>query len=250
LEAQEQGHIDLSSLRVLESGGAYVSPETLERMEHSFKATFLPVWGSTETTGVALGMRVDQARRPGSTGKPVDTYDIQIRDENGAEVGPDEVGELFVRGPAVAVGGYVGQPEESAAHFVEGWYGTRDLVRRDADGYLYFSGRRSEMLKIGGIRVFPLQIEQVIKLHPEVREVVVVRAEERLRGEIARAIVELLPGSSLNIRQVQAWCRERLALYMVPRMVEFWKQIPRLPNGKIDKKAVMLVPPDPHRDER
>jgi acyl-CoA synthetase (AMP-forming)/AMP-acid ligase II len=106
------------------------------------------------------------------------------------------------------------------------------------------------MLKIGGIRVFPLEIEQVIKTHPEVRDVVVVRAEERLRGEIARAVVSTIPGSKLGIKAVQAWCRARLALYMVPRVVEFWKEVPKLPNGKIDKKAVVAVAPDPARDER
>lgn len=249
LEAQEQGEIDLSSLRVLESGGAYVSPETLERMEHSFKATFLPVWGSTETTGVGLGMRIDQPRRPGSTGKPIDGYQIRVVRESGEDCDIDEAGELLISGDAV-VSGYINQPEESEKHFSGGWYATRDLVRRDADGYLYFVGRRSEMLKIGGIRVFPLEIEQVIKAHPEVRDVVVVRAEERLRGEIARAVVSTVPGSTLTVRGVQAWCRARLALYMVPRMVEFWREVPKLPNGKIDKKAVSMVAPDAARDER
>jgi long-chain acyl-CoA synthetase len=123
-------------------------------------------------------------------------------------------------------------------------------VYTDADGYVYFSGRRSEMLKIGGIRVFPLEIEQVIARHPDVRNVVVVRAEDRLRGEIARAIVQLVPGSTLNLRDTQAWCRQHLASYKVPRIVEFWREIPTLPNGKVDKKAVVAAPVDPHRDDR
>ena len=233
---------DYSSLRVLEAGGAYVSPETLTRMEGVFAARFLPVWGSTETTGVGLGMLAEGPRRPGSTGKPIPGYTIRVVREDGADAGPDEVGELWVRGEAV-VAGYVNQPEDTAAQFVAGWYQTRDLVRRDAEGFVYFAGRRSEMLKIGGIRVFPLEIEQVIAQHPEVRGVVVVRAEERLRGEVARAIVQLAPGSTLDVRRVQAYCRDRMANYKVPRIVEFWDEIPRLPNGKIDKKAVLAVPP-------
>ncbi len=249
-EMLREGRAELGSLRVLESGGAYVSPETLARMESAFAARFLPVWGSTETTGVALGMRIDQPARPGSTGRPIDSYSVSLRNEAGEEVAVGEVGELFVRGEAVATGGYEGQPEETAACFVDGWYATRDLMRRDADGYYYFIGRRSEMLKIGGIRVFPLQIEEAIKLHPEVRDTVVVRAEERLRGEVARAVVSTVPGSTLGVAEIQRWCRSQLALYMVPRIVEFWKEVPKLPNGKIDKKAVLAVPPDPHRDER
>jgi long-chain acyl-CoA synthetase len=249
LDFQEGAAFDLGSLRVLEAGGAYVAPATLERMERAFSACFLPVWGSTETTGVGLGMLADGPRRPGSTGKPIPGYAIRVVTEAGEEAPTGEAGELWVRGPAV-VTGYVNQPEETNAQFHDGWYATRDLVFRDADGFVFFSGRRSEMLKIGGIRVFPLEIEQVVAQHPEVRAVVVVRAEDRLRGEVARAIVQVSPGSTLTIRRVQAWCRARLAGYKVPRIVEFWTAIPALPNGKIDKKAVAAVPVDPTRDER
>ena len=240
---------DYSSLRVLEAGGAYVSPETLTRMEAAFSARFLPVWGSTETTGVGVGMLADGPRRPGSTGKPIPGYAMRVVREDGSEAPTGEVGELWMRGDAV-VEGYVGQPEETAQQFAGGWYQTRDLVRLDDEGFVYFAGRRSEMLKIGGIRVFPLEIEQVLAQHPDVRGVVVVRAEERLRGEVARAIVQVVPGSSLTVRRVQAYCRERMANYKVPRIVEFWTQIPTLPNGKVDKKAVLAVAVDPARDER
>lgn len=240
---------DYSSLRVLEAGGAFVSPETLERMEAAFRARFLPVWGSTETTGVGIGMLAHGPRRPGSTGKPIPGYAMRVVDEAGQDVAPGEVGELWMKGEAV-VSGYVNQPEETASQFSDGWYATRDLVRVDEDGFVYFSGRRSEMLKIGGIRVFPLEIEQVIEQHPEVRGVVVVRAEERLRGEVARAIVQAHAGSTLTVRKLQAYCRERMANYKVPRVVEFWAEIPKLPNGKIDKKAVVAAPVNPDRDDR
>jgi long-chain acyl-CoA synthetase len=240
---------DYSSLRVLEAGGAFVTPETLERMETAFKTRFLPVWGSTETTGVGLGMLANGPRRPGSTGKPIPGYEIRVVGEDGQPVGTDEPGELWIRGDAV-VKGYVNQPTETAEQFADGWYQTRDLVRVDADGFVFFAGRRSEMLKIGGIRVFPQEIEMVLAQHPDVRGVVVVRSEERLRGEVARAVVSVVPGSTLDVRQVQAYCRDRMANYKVPRIVEFWTEIPKLPNGKIDKKAVLAAPVDPKRDDR
>ncbi len=249
LDFQEVARLDLGSLRVLEAGGAYVSAATLERMEQAFGARFLPVWGSTETTGVGLGMLAEGVRRPGSTGKAIPGYAMRVVGEDGHDVPVGEVGELWMRGDAVALG-YVNQPEETAAQFHDGWYATRDLVSMDTDGFVYFTGRRSEMLKVGGIRVFPLEIEQVIAQHPEVRNVVVVRAEERLRGEIARAVVQLAPTSTLSVRALQAWCRARLATYKVPRIVEFWRAIPTLPNGKVDKKAVAAVPLDATRDER
>lgn len=240
---------DFRSLRVLEAGGAYVAPETLQRMEQAFGCHFLPVWGSTETSGVGLGMPADGPRRPGSTGKPMPGYAMRVVNEDGRAAATGEIGELWMRGDAV-VRGYVGMPEETASQFVDGWYQARDLVSVDADGFVFFHGRRSEMLKIGGIRVFPLEIEEVIRKHPDVVSVVVVRAEERLRGEVARAIVQLVPGSALTVRKLQAYCRERMAAYKVPRIVEWWREIPRLPNGKVDKRAILAAAVDPARDER
>ena len=239
---------DLSSLRILESGGAYVGAETLARMETLFGATFLPVWGCTEATGVALANGPDE-RVPGATGRAVPGYDVKVVDSQGRTVQTGETGELVIRGPSVAHG-YINNPDETAALFKEGWYHTCDLVTQDEKGFIHFQGRRSEMLKIGGIRVYPLEIEKVIKDHPEVRDVVVVRAEERVRGEIARAVVSTIPGSQLNVREVQAYCRDRMAVYKVPRLVEFWAEVPKLPNGKINKRAVLDTPPDPSRDER
>jgi long-chain acyl-CoA synthetase len=148
------------------------------------------------------------------------------------------------------VEGYCNQPAETTDLFSPGGYNTRDLLRQDADGYYWFVGRRSEMLKIGGIRVYPLEIEAALLAHPEVRDAVVVRAEERVRGEIARAVVELRPGSTADARALRAWCRDRLAVYMVPRIVEIWAALPRLPNGKLDKRAVAEAPPDPERHDR
>lgn len=250
--AEPNPHHELSdtrSLRVLESGGAYVGAETMERMEAEFGCTFLPVWGCTEATGVGLANGPGH-RVAGATGRPVPGYEFRVVTEDGREAADGEVGELLMRGPSVASLGYVNMPEETARHFVDGWYHTQDLVVREAGGFIRFSGRRSEMLKIGGIRVYPLEIEEVLKQHPEVRDCVVVRAEERVRGEIARAVVSTVPGSTLDVRGVQSWCRNQLAVYKVPRIIEFWAEVPKLPNGKVDKRAVVERPPDPSRDER
>jgi acyl-CoA synthetase (AMP-forming)/AMP-acid ligase II len=176
-------------------------------------------------------------------------YEIQVVDGQGRRVDHGVVGELVLRGQAVA-SGYIGNKKETEKLYRNGWYHTQDLVRQDADGWVHFVGRKSEMLKIGGIRVYPLEIEKVLKDHPDVRDVVVVRAEERVRGEVARAVVSLVKGSAVDVRGLQTYCRERLAVYKVPRIVEFWTEIPKMPNGKVDKAAVNAVRPDPSRDER
>ena len=237
-----KGEFDVSSLRVLESGGAWVPPDTLKRLEERFGCGFMPVWGSTETNGVALAMRPDEPRREGATGKAVMYYEVGVFDEHGRPVADGEEGEMWVRGPALA-SGYLNMRDETAAAFSDGWYHTSDLVRRDSDGFFFFVGRKSDMLKVGGIRVFPLEIEKVLHAHPGIAEAVVVRAEERVRGEIPRAIVRLEEGHALDANAVKAWCRDHLAVYKVPRIVEFWDEVPKLPNGKVDRKAVAAPTP-------
>ena len=242
------GRHDLSSLRVLEAGGAYVGGEALARMEAGFAAQFMPVWGCTEATGVAL-VNGPGPRRDGAIGRPVDGYEIRVVDDRGRDVETGTVGEMILRGTALS-NGYIGNEAETNALYKDGWYHTQDLVRMDGEGWVHFIGRKSEMLKIGGIRVYPFEIEKVLKEHPDVRDAVVVGAQERVRGEVARAVVSTVSGSGADSRSLAAYCRDRLAVYKVPRIIEFWREVPKLPNGKIDKAAVIAVAPDASRDER
>jgi long-chain acyl-CoA synthetase len=232
----------LRTLRVLEAGGAHVGPDVVARMEATFGATFLPVWGCTEGTGVGL------ARRGNVFSYAMPGYELTVRDEDGRPVENGQVGELWIRGPAVSTG-YVNAPDETQHLFRDGWYRTQDLVRSDGIG-VELVGRLSEMMKIGGIRVYPLEIEEALRAHPEVRAAVVVGAAERIRGEIARAVVELVPGSAVTRNALLAFCRHQLAGYKVPRVLEIWSSIPRLPNGKVDRRAILDRPVDPVRDDR
>ena len=235
--SQAKDSTDLGSLRMLEAGGSFMDAQTLLDMEKRFKTTMMPVWGSTETTGVGIALLPGPDRKPGTLGKACAFYEFKIVREDGKEAAPDEVGELAVRGPAV-ISGYINMPKDPE-RFRDGWYHTQDLMTRDADGFFRFVARSSEMIKVGGIRVYPVEIEEVIKTHPDVKAVVVVRADDRLRGEMARAIVVVRPGASLTERALRAYCRKKLAVYQVPRLIEFWDEIPKLPNGKIDKKAIV-----------
>ena len=111
-------------------------------------------------------------------------------------------------------------------------------MREIQPGVFQFVSRRSEMLKVGGIRVFPLEIELVIMQHPQVSACVVVRAVEKLRGEVPHAIVQLAPDSTLEMGSLIKFCAQHLARFKVPRKVSFWEEIPMLPNGKVDKRRL------------
>ncbi len=223
-----------SDLRVAECGGAVVAPDLVRRAERSLGCDFLPIWGCTESTGVVLHVPPWEAERPlDCLGKPVAHYAAEVVD-------PDPVsgvGELRIQGPAV-VNGYRNRPGETAERFVDGWYHTGDLVRQEADGFFRFMGRMEEMIKVGGVKVYLLEIERCLSEIPGVEQSVVVPASDRVHGEIPRAVVVRSPGSRLNRQEVLALCRERLPAPMVPRRVEFWDELPRTPSGKIDKRAV------------
>jgi long-chain acyl-CoA synthetase len=236
------GRYHHSPPRVLESGGAWVGAETLAEMESRFHASFMPVWGSTETTGVALAMPPHLPRRPGATGRVAPRYEIRVVDEQGQDLPVGREGEMLVRGQGV-VSAYLDAPEETRQAFRDGWYHTADRVRIDDDGFVHFVGRFSDMIKVGGIRVYPLEIEKILAAHPDVLDVVVVRAEDRLRGEIPRAVLRLAADSTGGLDGIRAWVRERLPVYKQPRLLEIWEELPKLPNGKIDRRAVAASPP-------
>lgn len=228
--------LDLGSLRVLEAGGAVLHPDTVARLESSFAARVLPVWGSTETSGVALRAGADGHARvlPG--------YAARVVDAEGQPCPPGARGELQIQGPAL-VSGYRGRPEATAAVFRDGWYATGDVFTALPDGSLRFEGRATHMMKVGGIRVYPLEIERALVLHPDVLEAVVVAAHERIRGEVPRAIVRLAPDAAVGPRVLRRWCRQHLPTYKVPRTIEVWEAIPRLASGKVDLEAVRTTPP-------
>ena len=228
---------DLSSLRCLEAGGAYVGRAALEAFEEALGVPFMPVWGSTETTGVAIALPPDGARPDGSIGVPCPYYEVEVRDDEGGVVSVGDVGQLWVRGGGV-VGGYRGRPDETERRFKDGWYNTGDLIRQDEEGFCYFVAREAEMLKVGGLRVYPLEVELALAEHSAVRQVAVVGRSDRLRGEVPWAAVSLKEGVTVDVPALRQHCLRHLAVYKVPRGIEIWPELPTLPNGKLDRRAV------------
>ena len=223
------GPVERSLLQEVEAGGAVVSAELHRRMQNALDGDFVAVWGSTETTGVAL-------RSTGEGGIVLSGYTLAVMNEDGQEVSAGEVGELWVRGPAVVSRYWSAQGTEPGP-FQSGWFISGDLVRRDSLGRIHHLGRRSSMLKVAGERVFPAEIEAVISALEYVREVVVVGTADRLRGEAPAAVVVTVDGER-DGGAIQAHCRRVLEHYKVPRLVTFWPELPRLPGGKVDRAEV------------
>lgn len=234
LLAQVQEGDSFPALRFCEAGGAVVAPELVRRVEAALGARFVPIWGCTETTGVVLHVPPwEPDRRLEMLGRPVRHYDVRVE-------GADPVtgiGELSVRGPAV-VAGYRDNPAQTAEKFDDGWYRTGDLVRAEDDGWIRFLGRREEMIKVGGVKVYLLDVERVIQAIPGVKQAVVVPARDPLRGEIPRAVIVAAPGVTLGRDEILARCRRGLHPAMVPRIVEFRDELPAFASGKLNKRLL------------
>jgi long-chain acyl-CoA synthetase len=223
---------DFSSLRVAESGGMHVSPSLFREFKEHFNVSIIPVWGSTETSGIALATPADTGYHPGSMGKPCPYYEIKIIDEAGKELQTGEIGEMVIKGPAVC-SGYFENPNETEQHMKDGWLYTDDLVKKDDEGYFYFASRKSGMIKVAGLRVFPTEIEDVLRSHPKIAEAAVVKIRDQLLGETPKAVIVLKEGQSLTKEDIRKFCGKRMEKYKVPNTIEFLPALPKTPSGKI-----------------
>ena len=231
LEVLEHKTYDLSSLRIPESGGMYTRPELIERFKQKIGVPILSVFGTTETTGIAIANTPGETIIPGSTGKPCKSYEVKIVDEYGMELPTNGIGEMIFKGPAV-VQGYYEDPINTQSCFKDGWYYSGDLGRRDEENNFYFIDRKSGMMKVAGLKVYPLEIELVLMEHPNIKEVAVISAKDKLRGEVPKAIIVTKNGKELTQKEIIEFCRERMPNYKVPRIVELREALPKIRKRK------------------
>ncbi|PVE21779.1 acyl-CoA synthetase [Microvirga sp. KLBC 81] len=162
---------------------------------------------------------------------------VSIQDEQGRELAAGETGEICVCGPAVFAG-YYDNPEANAKAFRDGWFRTGDLGHVDEEGYLYITGRASDMYISGGSNVYPREIEEKMLTHPAIAEVAILGVPDRTWGEIGVAVCVLRPQASLSERELLAWMEGKVARYKLPKRVFFWEALPKSAYGKITKKDI------------
>lgn len=225
---------DLSSLRYLTQAGGPMGPALARRLRDALPGTRLfLMYGQTEATSRLTYLppeRLDE--KPGSVGIPIEGVSLRVADEGGRDAGTGVEGDVLVRGPNVMLG-YWNAPGDTARVLRDGWLHTGDRGHLDAEGYLYLSGRRSDMIKTGAHRVFPADIEDAIQEVPGVREVAVVGVDDPVLGQVVKAYVVTSKPLERGGDTVKAHCRNRLASYKVPRHVEFVDALPRTASGKV-----------------
>ena len=227
----------LATVRVAESGGMHVPAALAAGLARRFGTAILPVWGSTETTGVALANRPGEAHAPCRLGRPVPGYVVRVLDEDGNDARDGEPGELVISGPGVCPG-YFGEEPRPEFRLFGGRFRTGDIVRREADGAYFFAGRQSMLLKVGGMKVFPVEIEEALRAHPDVAECIVVPVADALRGEAAKAVAVPRAGATLSPGELRRFLATRLHRMKMPRVIEIRDALTRTPGGKIAWRAL------------
>lgn len=239
-EAEED---DFTSFVSIFSGGAPIAPSVSDEFRKRLGKMVHPCYGMTETTSPALfcplGVEapVDPDSGALSIGIPVYNTLAKIVDDNSEPVADGIAGELCVRGPQIMMG-YWNKRQETTDTLVDGWLRTGDVAVRDTDGWYYLVDRKKDMIVASGFKVWPREVEDVLYSHPAVREAAVIGVPDSYRGENVKAFVSLKQGASADAAELVAFCREKLASYKAPRIVEILEELPKTVTGKIQRHAL------------
>ncbi len=240
LHVPHRERYDLSSLRFISMMGTSISLELLKSFKKEFPSVaVIQGYGLTETSPQVTLMPLEyEEKKRGSIGIAVPHAQIKIVDEEGKEVPSDEVGELIVTGPMV-MKGYHNNPEATRERIKDGWLYTGDLCKKDRDGFYYHLGRKDDMIIVGGLNVYPAEVEQVLKEHPLIKEAGVVGITDEDRGATIKAAVVIQPDSQITKREIISFCKQKLARFKVPKVIEFWDALPKSSTGKIARKQLI-----------
>jgi acetyl-CoA synthetase/medium-chain acyl-CoA synthetase len=236
---EKLGDYSFPALRHCTGAGEPLNPEVIEVWRQHLGLTIHDGYGQTETTILAANMPAMPVK-PGSMGLPFPGHDVRVINNELAEAGIDEVGEIGVRvtpeRPPSLFLEYWKNAEETASVFRGEWYLTGDQATRDADGYLWFVGRADDVIISAGYRIGPFEVESALLEHPAVMESAVVASPDVDRGSIVKAFIKLRPGAEPNdrlITELQEYCKRITAPYKYPREIEFVGELPKTVSGKI-----------------
>jgi long-chain acyl-CoA synthetase len=237
---------DLSSLKTIRYGASPISPDVLKKAIQVFGNVFIQGYGLTEAgMPMALLKKEDhildgsekKLKRLSSVGREVMVAKVRIMDDNGKILPPGEVGEIVIRSHQV-MEAYYNKPEASAETLRGGWLHTRDVGYIDEDGYIYLVDRKDDMIVSGGFNVYPKEVENVLYSHPAVLEAAVFGVPDEKWGEAVKAVVSLKAGQKATEEDIIEHCRKHLAGYKKPKSVDFIKELPKSPFGKIWRRKL------------
>ncbi len=245
LSVKEYNKYDLSSLHYAVVFGAPSSPVLLKRFHEACPNAFLlNGWGMTETSAPNCFLPTGTGTRAiADAGRFPPEMQARIADDAGNALGPEQEGELWVKGMGV-MAGYYKEPELTRSVITpDGWLKTGDIAKYDKEDRFYIVGRKKEMIKVAGEIVFSPEVEEVIQRHPKVKEVAVIGVPDTMRGEVPKAVLVIKEGETLTEEELRYFLREHLAHFKIPHHFEFCAALPKNRVGKIDKEKLKQTAP-------
>ncbi|HAJ35953.1 MAG TPA: long-chain fatty acid--CoA ligase [Chloroflexi bacterium] len=236
---------NLRSIKACLSGGSALPVEVAQKFDEITGGNLVEGFGMSECSPVATANPIMGRVKYGSIGLPIPSTEVEIvalePDESGhyKVLAPGEEGELVVRGPQV-MKGYFNNPEETAKTIdADGWLHTGDIARMDEDGYFYIVDRKKDLIIASGFNIVPREVEEVLFMHPKVMEAAVAGVPDPKRGETVKAYVVLKPGQTATVEEIRDFCKENLAPYKVPTLVEFRTELPKTQVGKVLRRQLV-----------
>jgi long-chain acyl-CoA synthetase len=222
---------DISSVVFCLSAATKMPENLIRQVEQRLKWRYAEAWGLTEVSCVGTTAPYKETRI-GSCGKGMDDAEIKVVDEQGVILPPGQQGELCIRGTCLT-NGYLNKPEATKEAFdVEGWFHSGDIAYMDAEGYAYIVDRKKDMINVGGEKVFPSEVEDMMLSHPKIKDLVIVGIPDDLKGEAPKAFIALQEGETATEQEIKTYCKAKMAPYKVPVAVEFITEVPRSASGK------------------
>jgi long-chain acyl-CoA synthetase len=244
---------DTSSLRYCVSGGAALPVEVKRKFEERFGVKIQEAYGLSETSPLACSQEVDRTDKAGSIGRPMWGIEMMIADDSenlksqisdfksvvatSAPIG--QPGEVLIRGHNI-MKGYYKRPDATAEAMRGGWFHSGDVGRMDSDGDFYIVDRKKDMIIRGGFNVYPREVEEVLYRHPAVLEAAVVGVPDEKFGEEVKAVIALSPGRHATAEEIIAFCKQHMAAYKYPRIVQIVDSLPKGPTGKILRRELRV----------
>lgn len=228
---------DLTSIKACVSGAAPLPVEVKKKFEEITGGKLVEGYGLSETSPVTHANPINGVNKEGSIGLPISDTLAVVVDDAGNILPVGEVGEIAIKGPQV-MKGYYKMEEETKNTLINGWLLTGDIGKMDEDGYFYIVDRKKDMIIAGGYNIYPREVEEVLYEHPDVLEAAVIGVPDPKRGETVKAFIVLKEGSSATAEDIEKFCRERLAAYKVPRIIEFRKELPKTNVGKVLRRVL------------
>ena len=237
---------DLSSLSKVYTGGAPTPPGVLAEWHERTGVRIQPMYGLTEATSPTHMTPhgrippVDPRTGAMSVGVPVFNTEVRVVTDAGLDAGPREIGELLIKGPQI-IPAYWQKPEETAKSLSQGELRTGDVGFFDEHGWFYLVDRAKDMIVASGFKVWPREVEEVLYLHPAVREAAVIGVPDPYRGETIKAVISVKPGMQVTEQEIKSFARERMAAYKYPRFVEIIDELPKTTSGKIMRRLLQTA---------